>query len=63
MNILSYIDKRELREFTTANNWRATYVVAVNVALVAAGFALPALWHHPIAWILASILLAGIFSG
>jgi fatty acid desaturase len=59
MNILSYINKQELREFTTANNWRATYVVAVNVALVAAGFALPALWHHPIAWVLASILLAG----
>jgi fatty acid desaturase len=59
MNILSYIDKQELRAFTTANNWRAAYVVVVNVALVAAGFALPAIWHHPVAWILASILLAG----
>lgn len=59
MNILSYIDKQELRALTTADNWQAAYVVAVNVALVAAGFALPALWHHPVAWILASILLAG----
>ncbi len=59
MNILSYIDKQELRALTTANNWHASYVVAVNVALVAAGFALPALWHHPVAWILASVLLAG----
>lgn len=59
MNILTYIDKQELRSFTTADNWQAWRVVIVNVALVAAGFALPALWRHPIAWILASILLAG----
>ena len=59
MNILSYIDKQELRALTTADNWRATCVVAGNLALIATGFALPALWHHPVAWILATILLAG----
>lgn len=59
MNILTYIDKQELRSFTTADNWQAWRVVIVNVALVAAGFALPAVWRHPIAWVLASILLAG----
>lgn len=59
MNILTYITKEELRSFTTADNWRAASVVAVNIILVAVGFALPALWHHPVAWILASILLAG----
>jgi fatty acid desaturase len=59
MNILSYIDKQELRAFTTANNWRAAQVVAINIALVAGGFALPALWAHPAAWVLASMLLAG----
>jgi len=59
MNILTYIDKQELRSFTTADDWQAWRVVIVNVALVAASFALPALWRHPIAWVLASILLAG----
>jgi fatty acid desaturase len=59
MNILTYIDKQELRAFTTADNWRASGVVIANFLMVAAGFALPALWHHPIAWILASVLLAG----
>ena len=59
MNILSYINKQELRAFTTADNWRASGVVIVNVALVAASFALPALWHHPVAWIIASVVLAG----
>lgn len=59
MNILSYLSKEELRYFVTANNWRASVVVAANAAMVAAGFALPALWHHPVAWILASVLLAG----
>jgi fatty acid desaturase len=59
MNILSYIDKRELREFTTADNWRASRVVIGNAVLVAAGFALPALWRHPLAWAVAAVLLAG----
>lgn len=59
MNILSYLSKEELRSFVTADNWRASVSVAVNIAMVAAGFALPALWQHPVAWILASMLLAG----
>ena len=59
MNILSYLDRQELRAFTTADNWQAARVVAVNVALVAAGFAMPAVWPHPVAWILSSVLLAG----
>lgn len=59
MNILTYLSKQELREFTTADNARAAWVVAVNIALVVFGFALPVLWRHPIAWALASALLAG----
>lgn len=59
MNILSYLSKEELRSFVTADNWRASASVALNIAMVAAGFALPALWQHPVAWILASMLLAG----
>ncbi|MGO4377444.1 fatty acid desaturase family protein [Pseudoduganella sp. RAF53_2] len=59
MNILSYIERHELRSLTTPSNRQAVWVVACNAGLIAAAFALPALWHNPAAWVLASVVLAG----
>ncbi|MFP4593739.1 fatty acid desaturase family protein [uncultured Ralstonia sp.] len=59
MSILNVLDKAELKALTTPSDLRAWWVTGVNFALIAAAFALPAVWHHPVAWVVASIVLAG----
>ncbi|WP_296227787.1 hypothetical protein [Ralstonia sp. UBA689] len=53
------IDKAELKTLATPSDLHAWWVTAVNFALIAAAFALPAVWPHPVAWVLASVVLAG----
>lgn len=53
------ISKEELKQLSETSAWRAWYGVAVNYGIVAAAFALPVLWPHLLAWIIAAIVLAG----
>ena len=53
------VSKEELKQLAETSAWRAWYGVAVNYGIVAAAFALAALWRHPVAWGLAAIVLAG----
>ena len=57
MALLDAIDRDELRQFVRTSNARAAWVTVVNFVLIAAGFALPAVWHNAVAWVLGSILL------
>ncbi len=59
MSILDVINKDELRSLTRPSDWRAWWVTLANVALIGGAFAMPALWHHPLAWGAASIVLGG----
>lgn len=59
MSVLDVISKEEFRALAAPSDLRATTVTLINFALIAAGFALPALWHHPLAWLLGAILLGG----
>jgi len=59
MSVLHVIDKTELKALATPSDWHAWWVTAVNFALIAAAFALPAVWPHPLAWGVASVVLAG----
>src|SRR5471032_2031621 len=59
MSILKVISKDELKQLATPSNGRALWVTVVNLALIAAAFALPALWKHPLAWVIATVVLAG----
>ncbi len=59
MSILDVLNKDELRELTRTSTLRASWVTVVNVGLIAAAFALPMWWQHPLAWIVASIVLGG----
>lgn len=53
------ITKAELQQLSVASAWRAWWGVAVNYGIVAAAFALPVLWRHPLAWMVAATVLAG----
>lgn len=53
------ISKEELKQLSATSAWRAWWGVAVNYGIVAAAFALPVLWRHPVAWVIAAIVLAG----
>lgn len=60
------ISKEELKQLSAPSAARAWLGVAVNFGLVAAAFALPALWNFPmawLAWLLAAIVLAGRAQG
>lgn len=57
------ISKEELKQLSQPSAWRAWWGVAVNLGMVAAAFALPVLWRHPLAWIIASVVLAGRAQG
>lgn len=49
----------EMRPFLARSNWRAAWVTAFNLGVVAAAFALPALWLNPLTLLLAVLLLGG----
>lgn len=49
----------EMRPFLARSNWRAAWVTAFNLGVVAAAFALPALWLNPLTLALAVLLLGG----
>ena len=59
MALLDVISRDELQRLTRTSNARALAVTVGNFVLIAAGFALPALWHHPLAWVLGAIVLGG----
>ncbi|MBV8123945.1 MAG: fatty acid desaturase family protein [Burkholderiaceae bacterium] len=59
MALMDVMSPAEFRALTRPSSVWAVWVTAVNVALIAAGFALPALWHGAWAWILGSVLLGG----
>jgi fatty acid desaturase len=59
MSILDVLTKDELRELTRTSDARACWVTLANFAMVGAAFALPVVWPHPLAWIIASIVLGG----
>ncbi|QGZ57732.1 fatty acid desaturase family protein [Paraburkholderia acidiphila] len=57
MQITKLISREELSHLTRTSNLRATGLVLVNFALIAAGFALPIVWHTWEAWLGATVLL------
>lgn len=59
MSILKAIDKSELAALTAPADLRAWQIALENFALIAAAFALPAFWHNPLAWLIASVVLGG----
>lgn len=59
MSVLHVIDKAELMKLATPSDLHAWWVTGINFALIAAAFALPAVWAHSLAWVVASVVLAG----
>jgi fatty acid desaturase len=59
MSILDVLNKEELRELTRTSDLRAWWVTLANFAMVGAALTLPAVWQHPVAWLIASIVLGG----
>jgi len=59
MSILDVIDKSQLRQLTAPSDLQGWRVTAVNFLLIAAAFALPVWWRHPLAWLIASMVLGG----
>ncbi|NEX59463.1 fatty acid desaturase family protein [Noviherbaspirillum galbum] len=59
MHVLELIGKDELKRLSRRSDARATWIAACNFALVAAGFAIPILWTHWLAWAAGALVLAG----
>jgi len=59
MALKDVMSAAELKALTKTSDLQAWWVTAVNLALVAAGFALPAVWHSAWAWAAGSVLLGG----
>jgi fatty acid desaturase len=59
MSVLELIDREELKRLSARSDAHAAWITACNFALLAAGFALPALWPHWLAWVTGALILAG----
>ena len=49
----------EMRPFLARSDGRAAWVTAFNLGVVAAAFALPALWLNPLTLLVLAVLLLG----
>ena len=59
MNIHQYLSKAELERFTQKSDLQATIILSTNWLLIAAAFALSALWPSVITLLISTILLGG----
>ncbi len=58
-SVADRLTAEELRCFLERSNWRALWVVACNLSLIAMAFALPGLWLNPLTVLVAVLLLGG----
>ncbi|TAM09568.1 MAG: fatty acid desaturase [Nevskiaceae bacterium] len=59
MRIGDWLSPEEIVRYTSRSNWRAAGVVLSNWLIVAAAFAIPAIWMNPLTLLAAVAVLAG----
>ncbi len=59
VNLSDYASAEEMRPLLARSDWLAGWMTSFNLAVMAAAFALPALWLNPLTVLLAVLLLGG----